>query len=87
MDAREELKDWRGHHNEDSPRSAIGYNVPITLHYPDGITGPSSGQILLPAARTRGRCSEGEHQIPSEGTLPWGNAPKANTDLSIFKED
>ena len=41
-DAREKLKDWRKHYNEDRPHSAIGYNVPIDKHYPDGVTSPSS---------------------------------------------
>ena len=41
-DAREKLEDWRRHYNEDRPHSAIGYNVPIALHYPDGVTSPSS---------------------------------------------
>ena len=41
-DAREKLEDWRKHYNEDRPHSAIGYNVPIAMHYPDGVTGPSS---------------------------------------------
>ena len=42
-DAREKLEAWRRHYNEDRPHSAIGYNVPISVHYPDGITSPSSG--------------------------------------------
>jgi len=33
-DAQEKLETWRRHYNEDRPHSAIGYNVPITLHYP-----------------------------------------------------
>ena len=41
-DAREKREDWRRHHNEDRPHSAIGHNVPIAIHYPDGVTGPSS---------------------------------------------
>lgn len=41
-DAREKLEDWRRHYNEDRPHSAIGYNVPIAVHYPDGATSPSS---------------------------------------------
>jgi hypothetical protein len=54
-DARETLEDWPlsasacirlpgngRHYNEDSPHSAIGYNVPIDKHYPDGVTSPSS---------------------------------------------
>ncbi|PTX48003.1 putative transposase [Allosediminivita pacifica] len=41
-DAREKLEAWRRHYNEDRPHSAIGYNVPIAMHYPDGVTGPSS---------------------------------------------
>ena len=41
-DAREKLEDWRRHYNEDRPHSAIGYNVPIDMHYPDGVTSPSS---------------------------------------------
>jgi putative transposase len=42
-DAREKLEVWRRHYNEDRPHSAIGYNVPIAMHYPDGVTSPSSG--------------------------------------------
>lgn len=41
-DAREKPEDWRRHYNEDRPHSAIGYNVPIAIHYPDGVTSPSS---------------------------------------------
>ena len=41
-DAREKLEDWRRHYNEDRPHSANGYNVPIDMHYPDGITSQSS---------------------------------------------
>ena len=41
-DAQEKLEDWRRHYNEDRPHSAIGYNVPIAMHYPDGVTSPSS---------------------------------------------
>jgi len=41
-DAREKLENWRRHYNEDRPHSAIGYNVPIAMHYPDGVTSPSS---------------------------------------------
>ena len=41
-DAREKLEDWRRDYNEVRPHSAIGYNVPITMHYPDGVTSPSS---------------------------------------------
>ncbi|HBZ44076.1 MAG TPA: IS3 family transposase, partial [Maritimibacter sp.] len=41
-DAREKLEHWRRHYNEDTPHSAIGYNVPIAVHYPDGVTSPSS---------------------------------------------
>ncbi len=41
-DAHEKLEDWRRHYNEDRPHSAIGYNVPIVMHYPDGVTSPSS---------------------------------------------
>ena len=41
-DASEKLVDWRRHYNEDRPHSAIGYNVPIAVHYPDGATSPSS---------------------------------------------
>ncbi|MEO1407768.1 MAG: integrase core domain-containing protein, partial [Pseudomonadota bacterium] len=42
-DAREKLEAWRRHYNEDRPHSAIGYNVPISVHYPGGITSPPSG--------------------------------------------
>jgi len=41
-DAREKLEDWRRHYNEDRPHSAIGYNVPIAMHYPDGASSPPS---------------------------------------------
>ena len=41
-DAREKLEDWRRHYNKDRPHSAIGYNVPIAMHYPDGVACPSS---------------------------------------------
>ena len=39
------LSPCRRHYNEDSPRSAIGYNIPIALHCSDGVTSPSSGPI------------------------------------------
>jgi putative transposase len=38
---REKLEAWRRRYNEDRPHSAIGYNVPIVMHYPDGVTCPS----------------------------------------------
>ncbi|WP_245413008.1 integrase core domain-containing protein, partial [Allosediminivita pacifica] len=41
-DAQEKLEGWRRHYNEDRPHSAIGYNVPIAMHYPDDVTSPSS---------------------------------------------
>ena len=41
-DAREKLEDWRRHYNEDRPHSAVGYNVPIAMHFPDGAASPSS---------------------------------------------
>ncbi len=41
-DAREKLEDWRRHYNEDRPHSAIRYNVPIAVHFPDGAASPSS---------------------------------------------
>jgi putative transposase len=41
-DAREKLDAWRRDYNEVRPHSAIGYNVPIALHYPDGVASPSS---------------------------------------------
>ncbi|WP_371836003.1 integrase core domain-containing protein [Ochrobactrum sp. SSR] len=34
------LENWRRHYNEDRPHSAIGYNVPIALHNPDGVISP-----------------------------------------------
>lgn len=40
-DAQEKLETWRRHYNEDRPHSAIGYNVPIALHYPGGAASPS----------------------------------------------
>lgn len=40
-DAREKMNDWRRDYKEVRPRSAIGYNVPIDKHYPDGVTSPS----------------------------------------------
>ena len=39
-DAAEKLEDWRRHYNDDRPHSAIGYNVPSALHFPDGVTSP-----------------------------------------------
>ena len=41
-DAREKLDAWRRDYNEVRPHSAIGYNVPVALHYPDGAASPSS---------------------------------------------
>ncbi len=41
-DAREKLEEWRRHYNEDRPHSATGYNVPIAMHYPNGVISPSS---------------------------------------------
>ncbi|CUH21222.1 Integrase core domain protein [Jannaschia seosinensis] len=41
-DAGEKLEGWRRDHNEVRPHGAIGYNVPIAMHYPDGVIGPSS---------------------------------------------
>jgi putative transposase len=40
-DAQEKLEDWRKHYNENRPHSAIGYNVPIALHYPGDAASPS----------------------------------------------
>ncbi|QDA36304.1 transposase (plasmid) [Paracoccus liaowanqingii] len=40
-DAQEKLEDWRRHYNKDRPHSAIGYNVPVALHYPGGAASPS----------------------------------------------
>ncbi|OSQ46041.1 transposase [Thalassospira alkalitolerans] len=40
-DSREKLENWRRHYNEDRPHSAIGYKVPILLHYPGDVTNPS----------------------------------------------
>ena len=40
-DAREKLEAWPRHYNKDRPRSAIGYNVPIAMHYPDDAASPS----------------------------------------------
>jgi putative transposase len=39
---REKLDAWCRDYNEVRPHSAIGYNVPIALHYPDGAASPSS---------------------------------------------
>jgi putative transposase len=41
-DAREKLEDWRRHYDENRAHRAIRYNVPIAMHYPDGVTSPSS---------------------------------------------
>lgn len=41
-DAAKKLEDWRRHYNDDRPHSAIGYNVPSALHFPDGATSPPS---------------------------------------------
>ncbi len=56
-DAREKLEDWRRHYNEDRPHSAIGYNVPIAMHYPDGVTArhrERAGKIQLPVVQRWG---------------------------------
>ncbi|RJK98617.1 transposase [Paracoccus aestuarii] len=42
VDTQEKLKTWRRHYDENRPHSAIGYNVPIALHYPGGAASPSS---------------------------------------------
>ena len=39
-DAAEKLGAWRRRHNNDQAHSAIGYNVPSVLHFPDGATSP-----------------------------------------------
>jgi putative transposase len=36
------MEDWHEHYNEYRLHSAIEYNVPIAMHYPDGVTSPSS---------------------------------------------
>ena len=41
-DAREKLEDRRRDYNEVRPHSAIGYNVALDLHIPDGASSPSS---------------------------------------------
>ena len=41
-DTVEELEAWLRDYSEEIPLSAIGYIVPIDMHHPDGITGPSS---------------------------------------------
>lgn len=41
-DAQEKLEAWLRHYNEDRLHSAIGYKVPIKMHYPDDATSPSS---------------------------------------------
>jgi putative transposase len=41
-DARETMEDWRRDCNEVRPHSAIGCNVPIDTHPPDGVTSPAS---------------------------------------------
>ncbi len=46
-DAREKLEDWRRHYKKGRPHSAIGYNGPIAMHYPDGVTHPSSGDSAV----------------------------------------
>ncbi|MBL4821623.1 MAG: transposase [Gammaproteobacteria bacterium] len=41
-DAKGKLETWRKDYNEVRPHSVIGYDVPIALHNPDGVTSPSS---------------------------------------------
>ena len=41
-DSREKLETARRYYNEERPHSAIGYNVPITLHNPGGLTSQPS---------------------------------------------
>lgn len=40
-DAREKLKEWRRHYNEDRPHGAIGNKPPITLMDPGDAPNPS----------------------------------------------
>ncbi|CAM4004559.1 Integrase catalytic domain-containing protein [Palleronia rufa] len=40
-DTREKLGTWRRDDNEVRPHSAIGYNVPIAVQYPDGAASPA----------------------------------------------
>jgi len=39
---REKLEQWLRHYNENRPHSTTESNVPIAMHYPDGVTSPSS---------------------------------------------
>ncbi len=51
-DAREKLENWRRYYNDDRPQSAIGYNVPIAMQAPDGVTSrhlESAVKAQLPA--------------------------------------
>ena len=41
-DAREKVETWRREYNEVRPHGAIGDRPPIAMHYPDGVTSPSS---------------------------------------------
>jgi hypothetical protein len=48
------LEDWRRHYTEDRPHIAIGYNVMIAMHYPDGAPAryrETDGKIQLPAVQ------------------------------------
>jgi putative transposase len=40
-DARDKLDALRSDYNEVRPHSTIGYNVPIAMHFPVGVTRPS----------------------------------------------
>jgi len=51
-DAVATLEAWRRHYHEDRPHSAIGYNVPNAMHYPDDAPVPTSGDNRkIPAYR------------------------------------
>ena len=73
-DAREKLEDWRRDYNEVRPHSAIGYNVPIDLHIPDGATSPSSWPE--PGNSSPRRTKVGEQRSTCRAGLSPGRALK-----------
>jgi hypothetical protein len=68
-DAREKLDVWRRDYNEFRPHSAIGYNVPVAIHYPDGAASPPS--LMSP-------------EIPASGGPKMGSSANASPDKRLI---
>jgi hypothetical protein len=79
-DAREKLDAWRRDNNEIRPHSAIGYNVPLALHYPDGVTSPPSGKSRkIPAPGAPGLGSRAKPISHPRSSPVWPFEPARTT--------